>query len=252
MKNSIKTKNIFFFTGVFFLILIWFIVASIINNDMVVPNLDNTFKALFVLLSEKNTYVIIGNTLLRLFISVLCSLAIALLLATLSSLSDKVEYFIKPFIVLLKTLPIVVILILLLIVLKNELTSYFIVGLVVLPLIYEATLSGIKRIDKDIIDNLKTETEINLNIVVKVHLPLAFPYVLTSLIQSFGLGLKVLVMAEFISQPANSIGKEFQFYKNISMEMEYIFAWAILLILIILIVEMFVNIVDKKVEKNYL
>jgi ABC-type nitrate/sulfonate/bicarbonate transport system permease component len=112
---------------------------------------------------------------------------------------------------------------------------------VVLPLIYEATLMGLENIDKSIKDEIKLLTKPNFYVFRKVYLPITFPFILTSLIQSVGLGLKVLVMAEFISNAKHSIGYEIMLYKDHYNEMSYVYAWSIILIVFILIVDYIIN-----------
>ena len=77
-------------------------------------------------------------------------------------------------------------------------------------------------------------------------LNLELEYLLTSLIQAFGLGLKVLVMAEFIAETKNSIGEVIRFYKNEALT-EYVFAWTIILVLFILLIDLLLHYIKKKV-----
>ena len=102
-------------------------------------------------------------------------------------------------------------------------------------------------VDSNIKDEVKMLSNTNFKVIKSVYLPMVFPYLLTSLIQSFGLGLKVMVMAEYISQPKYSIGSELVIYKNETM-MEYVYAWSIILILVVIIVEGFVYYFTKKYE----
>jgi ABC-type nitrate/sulfonate/bicarbonate transport system permease component len=83
-------------------------------------------------------------------------------------------------------------------------------------------------------------------VIKDIYLPLTFPHILTSLLQSFGLGLKVLVMAEFISNASPSIGNEIIYYKNDLGEMSYVYAWSIILVLFVLIIDFIINILKKK------
>jgi ABC-type nitrate/sulfonate/bicarbonate transport system permease component len=171
---------------------------------------------------------------------------IGVLLAILSYLSYRVEAFLKPVITLIKTLPIAVIIILLLIVFTREYAPLFIVGVIVFPLIYTATLSGLENIDSFILDEVKMLSNSNIYIIKDIYLPLIYPYMLTSIIQSFGLGLKVLVMAEYLSQPKYSIGNELVFYKDLSVSMEYVYAWSIILVLFVLFFEFLLSQITKK------
>ena len=130
--------------------------------------------------------------------------------------------------------------------LGKYLAPYYILGVVVLPVVYEAILIGLENIDSDVLDDVKLISKFNPIVLFKVHLPLIFPAILTALIQSVGLGLKVLVMAEYISQPKYSIGDEIVYYKDVILEMEYVFAWSIILILFVLLVEILILYVSKK------
>ena len=103
-----------------------------------------------------------------------------------------------------------------------------------------------ENINKEILDEVKLTSSNNLKVLFKVHLPIIFPTILTAIIQSIGLGLKVLVMAEYISQPDYSIGNEFVYYKDIAMEMEYLYAWSIILVLFVLSVEILISYISKK------
>ena len=129
---------------------------------------------------------------------------------------------------------------------NKELAPYYIVGVVVLPVVYEAILIGLENINKDVLDEIKLSTGITPKVIFNIHFPMIFPAILTAIIQSVGLGLKVLVMAEYISQPNYSIGNEFVYYKDIALEMEYLYAWSIILILFVLSVEILISYISHR------
>ena len=245
MKNSIVNKT-YFTIGILFIFIIWIIGNALIDNSYIVPSVSDTFKALITLFKDLHTYKVLGYTLLRLSIAVVSCFILGMLLAFLSYKFKGFKSFIKPIITLFKTLPIAVVIILLLVMLSKELAPYYIVGVVVLPVVYEALLIGLENINSDILDEVKTVAGMNTSVLFSVHLPLIFPAILTAIIQSVGLGLKVLVMAEYLSQPRYSIGNEFVYYKDISLEMSYLYAWSIILILFVLIVEFLITFISKR------
>jgi ABC-type nitrate/sulfonate/bicarbonate transport system permease component len=55
-----------------------------------------------------------------------------------------------------------------------------------------------------------------------------------------GLGIKVLVMAEYLSQTQNSIGNELYLAKT-NIEFSEVFAWSFILIIIALFFELIIN-----------
>jgi NitT/TauT family transport system permease protein len=59
-------------------------------------------------------------------------------------------------------------------------------------------------------------------------------------LQSAGLGIKVLVMAEFLAQTRNSIGNQLYLAK-VNLEYDRVFAWTILLIIIAVILEFLIE-----------
>ena len=245
MKNSIA-KKVYFSLGILFIFVLWIVGKAIIDNNYVVPSILDTIKALGDLFTKAHTYKVLGYTLLRLFLSISVCFLVGVLLAILSYNFNWVKHFLKPIITLFKTLPIAVVIILILIILNKELAPYYIVGVVVLPVVYEAVLIGLENINTDVLDEVKLSSGITPLVVVKVHLPIIFPSILTAIIQSVGLGLKVLVMAEYISQPKYSIGNEFVFYKDIALKMEYLYAWSIILIVFVLIVELVISCISRR------
>lgn len=247
MKNSIVKKS-YLFLGILFIFLIWIFGQYYVDNSYVVPSVIDTFEALIDLLKQSHTYKVLGYTLLRLIISILVCFVLGLLLAVLSYKFKGFKWFIKPLITLLKTLPIAVVIILLLAHLGRNLAPFYIIGVVVLPVVYEAILIGLENIDLDVLDEVKLISKTTPKVLFRVHLPIIFPALLTAVIQSIGLGLKVLVMAEYMSQPKYSIGNEIVYYKDVIAEMQYVFAWSIILILFVLLVEVFISYVSKKKE----
>ncbi len=245
MSSIVKDKKTYYVLGILFIFVLWILGNAYFQNDYIVPSLEKTFSSLFKLLSEADTYFILGNTLLRLVIAIGACFILGVFLAGLSKMSYQFKAFIKPGMVLMKTLPIAVLIILLIVMFSSN-ALYYIVGVVILPIIYEATINGLDSIDKNIVDEVKMLSETNFTIIKNIYLPLTAPYVLTSLIQSFGLGLKVLVMAEFISNTNNSIGFEIILYKDYYNEMSYVYAWSIILIVFVLSVDLLINYIYKK------
>ena len=248
MMNSIIKKTYFYFSlGIISIFIFWLFASILAKNSYILPDPILTFKALGELLIASRTYLVLGTSLLRLLVAILISLLIAILTGSISLISRTFEGIIGPWISLIKTLPLAVVIILFLVYFKANLSVYFIVGIVVYPLIYEGFMASFKMLDKDLLAEIKMLDHINFYIVIRVFLPLTLPSILTTLIQGFGLGFKVLVMAEYIAQPNNSIGKELLFYKEHLVAMEYVFAWAMIIIVVVIIFEIIVKLIQNKV-----
>lgn len=248
MRSSIiKNERLFFILGIAFIFLAWFVLSASVQNAIAMPKIPETISALGDLLSKGTTYLIIAQTILRIFGTILIAFTIAIVLVIFSSLSKRFAAFINPLISLFKTMPVAVIILFLLFVFGGSKAPFFVAILVVMPIMYEATYNGVKNIDKTLIEEVRMFSNINFYVVRKIFLPLAFPYALLSILQSIGLGLKVMVMAELIAQTKNSIGYEMAYYKSF-LSMEYVFAWGIIMVLFVIVVEVLI----KKVKlKNF-
>ncbi|MGI6710242.1 MAG: ABC transporter permease [Bacilli bacterium] len=235
----------FYFIGILIIFLAWFIGSIVIQNELALPKISSTFESLINLLKNKETYLIILNTIFRLIITIIITYLIAFVLVLLSSISIKIEQLIKPLVALMKTLPVAAIIIVLLVSVGRNNSPYFITGLVVLPLMYETTFIGIKSINKGITEEIKMDSNVNWLVVSKVFIPMTMPYILAGTIQSLGLGLKVMVMSEFITQPNLTIGAKMS-EERVYQNLDNIFAWTIILVVFIFLVEYFL----KKIKLN--
>lgn len=246
--NSIDKKDnyIFFSLGIAFIFIFWLLLSVIINNQFAIPKIDKTFGALATLFKTKSTYSIIGQTLLRILLAISIGFAVSVILVILSTLSKKFKAFIFPIITLLKTVPVVVVILLFLFLFSRNTVPIYVALLVIMPLMYEAMLNGINNIDDSIINETKMISKTNLFVIKRVYLPLTKPYIILSILQSLGLGLKAMVMAELIAYTKNSIGKEMSDYRAF-MDMEYIFAWGIIMITIVIISEIFIRKIKKRI-----
>ncbi len=236
MKNSIFNKKVFSLFGFIFILIVWGIAGIIINNDIILPKISSVLSELWVLLSKSSTYKIIFNTLIRLLLTVLISFVLSVILSLLSLLSEKFKYFFDSIVIILKTLPVATIIVILLIIFGGAKSPIIITGLVVFPLQYETIYASFKTIDKDIIDEIKLISNINIRVIKDVFIPIKGPNIASAIIASIGLGLKVMVMAEFIAQPKNTIGREI-LYKKEMLEMTTVFAWTLILIILVAIID---------------
>lgn len=238
-------KIIFNTLGIFFIFLIWFLLSHLFNNSLVVPKITDVFKSLINILSTSRIYHLIILMILRILLTVVCSLLIALLFAILSIKSKNIYYFLNPLMVVMKTTPIIAIIILLLLAVGMKLTPYIATALVIIPIMYESIYSSFMQIDSSVTDDIKTISNINTKIIFKFYIPLVFSNIITSIIQSVGMGLKVMIMAEYISSKNNSLGYEINRY-YVNLDMEGVYA----LLLIVIVIVFCIDLLLKKIRER--
>ena len=240
-----KLENVFFIIGVILILLLWLISSNLIDNEIVIPKINDVARRTYEYLTDWYTIKIVLFTIVKLIVIVTICAILAYLLAVLAYLSNSFRYILKPFMSLIRTLPIVTVIILLLLYVGFKATPIYICAFVVLPIIYEQVLVSFDGIDKNIIEETKMLSNTNFKVIVNVYLPLSMPYFISSIFTVLGLGLKVLVMAEIFSLGNNTIGEQIQIARSLA-DTVGIFAWTLILLIIVFIFESVIRIIMKK------
>lgn len=245
MKLSIikKYKSIIFSAfGIFSILIIWFILS---RYYVVVPSIHDVIIKFFNLLSTKRIYSLFFKMIFLIIITLGASFIVAILLGVISYLWPNVSSFINPIITLLKTIPVVAIIILLFLSIGTDYAPYVATSFVIIPLIYENTINGLNGIDNSIIDDIKTVSNINFKVVFIFYIPYIIPNIITSTIQSFGLGLKVMLMTEYMSPNRNTFGAEIRRYYE-DFNMEAVYAIVLLVLIMVFITDVILKVFRKK------
>ncbi len=229
-------KYLTYLSSILFIYILAFIIYYKINNSLVFPNPNDVIKETFILLGMKKTYLVIFFSFKRLFISLLFSFFIGIILGITAGLNKYVNYFLRPIITIFRTIPLASVILLIMMIFGITKSPFFVISLMIIPVVYEAFYNGIINIDKEINDVWRLDTSLNILVVRRVLLPTIVPFAKTAYIQSIGLGIKVLVMSEFIAQTKNSVGKELVSASN-NIMYTTVLAWTIILITIVLIIE---------------
>lgn len=233
-------KYMIYFISLITLILIWVSIYLIIDHPLLLPSPLDVSKKLISLLIHLDSISIILSTIFRLIISIAGASIFAISLGLIAGLYPKFAYFMKPYVTTLRTIPVISIVVIMLILLGFTWTPYVITFFMVFPIIYQATYQGVLDIEPELIDVMKLEKKHIYLMISQFYFPMIKPFIFLSFLQSFGLGIKVLVMAEYLAQTKNSIGHAIYFAK-VNLAYDEIFAWTFILIVISIIIEMMIQ-----------
>jgi len=236
-------------SSVLSLLLIWYLVYLIIDHPILMPSILETTKSLFGLLVEKEALLSITTTFLRLMVSVGFSFLLSLILSFLSYKFKLVETFMNPYMVLFKTVPLVSVILILYVLVHFRVAPYIITMLMIVPIFYQVFLSGLKGIDQTYIDIYLLEDNKTNTSIKYLYYPLIKPYIIIGLLQAVGLGIKVLVMAEFITQSRSGIGRLI-YDAKINLDYATIYAITILLIVVAYLIERLIKRYEKHESKS--
>lgn len=230
-----KTTNYLSATlGFITIFLLWLVLGFVQDNQIVFPNLFLTLSTLGGLFSKSHTYLVLLNSIGGVFLVLVLSFIVAIVLALFSLKRPHFKSFMTPILALLKIVPVPALIILFLANFKQGFIPYLLTFLVILPLVYDGLYGAFISINKDIIDELKLISKLNLKIIFEVYLPIVGKAFISTLLQAFGLGLKIKVMSEFIAEAPNTIGYELS-YGRATLSMDIVFAWSLILIVFVIL-----------------
>ena len=246
MNSTIKKYSLGIIS-IITIFLLWQVVVVVKDDTFIFPSVTDILKSSFNIIINKSDLIVLSNTLLKLIIVIILSLLLASLLSFIYILIPTSIHFFRPIINILKAAPFAVISIYIFYAFyqTKEIAPGIVTFLVVLPLSFEGLIGAIDNIDKNIIDDLKM-LEINtFKKFIYVYIPLCLPHIVTTLLQSFGLGLKVMIMSEFMSQVDNTIGGAL-FNIKYNYDYAYLLGWLVIIIAIVSLIDMLIRIISKR------
>ena len=226
--------------SVLIIVILWYLNALRINNSYLFPFPRDVLVALVNLLSTFETYRIILTSFGRLVTAILVASLLGIILGLISGIKPILSELLNPIVTSLRTLPVASVIVVILILYGQTQSLYIISFLMLFPVLFEATRQGVINIESALLEALQLERRRPIYELLVVYLPLSMPFIKTGLLQSIGLGFKVLVMAEFIAQSPVSIGRAL-YVGRVNIQYEIVFAWTIIIIVLVTIIEVFVN-----------
>ncbi|TVP85642.1 MAG: hypothetical protein EA375_03505 [Acholeplasmataceae bacterium] len=230
-------KRILVFLSVVFMLVIWLAAFIMINTPLLFPSPLQVGRAFANLMVSFEAWSALAASILRLLLMVVISLVMALFMALYASRHPRFEIIIRPYITILRTIPVISIIVILLIVAGFTRTPYIATFLMIFPLLYQGILDAVKDIPQDYRDVFALEDGRLIPGWFHNELPLVKNQFATVLLQACGLGVKVLIMTEYLSQTPRSIGAAI-YIARIYFRYDEVFAWTLILILLVLAIEM--------------
>ena len=250
--TSKKIKNlILFVAGILIIVLLITIIGLIKDNQVVFPSAIDILGSFFELFKDGKTYLFIGTTVLDFLIVIIVSSILGLGLGILSGFSDISKGLLKPFIICARSLPMVIIIVIIMLTIPNDNYRYVPIistTIALIPILYESTCEGIRRIDSSYNDVWKLNSKLNMKVITHVHLPLISGYLKQAFVTAIGLGIKMIVTTEYIAGVRNTIGFAVFDSKSV-VEYNKVYAYALMLILIVVLLEFIPFLIIKLVKK---
>ena len=245
MKASLLKKSGYFFLGVLIIVAVYQIFAISRQDEIVYPNIIKIFKQVGIIFTSIDAYLRILKTILRVLLIILLSVVLSSILGLAYYKFPSISYFFYPLINILKASPFAIIAIYLFLAIGNKNAPYVMCFFVIFPIVLEGFLTSIDRVDKSIKDDLQL---LNIPLARKFFsgfIPICMPYIVMSVLQSFGLGIKTMIMAEYLCNIEGSIG-EVVYNIKYTMDFDVLLAWLVVIVVFVCIIDAIIRYISKK------
>ena len=245
-RNNIK--KILKWTAVALLWLaVWQFAAAAANKEILVPYPYAVFLTLKELCITKDFWVAVLYSMLRITSGYLSGIAVGAAGAVLSAKFSVFRAVFSPILHIVRAVPVASFIILALVWIKSAYLAVFISFLMVTPMIWSSTESGIENIDVKYLEAAKIFRLNPFKTLFEVKLPFLLPSFTASAANALGFAWKSGVAAEVICRPAGSIGRLLQDAK-LYLETPNVFAVTAVVALLSLAFE----IIIKRIAKRFM
>ena len=217
--------------AVLVLLLLWQILSLQFANGIVVASPLDALRTLWALGRTGVFWRRILNSFTRIGAGFLCSAAAASLSAVLSFHFPACEFLIRPCASLMRSVPVAIVAILLLILFSASGLSAAVVFFLVFPVLYAAFLEGVRAADPKLLEMARVFRWGEGKKWRWIRLPAAWGPLKAAFEVSAGMAWKAGVSAEVIGTPRGSIG-EAVYGARIYLATDELFAWCVAILIL--------------------
>ncbi len=231
MKISFTKKQYISIASVIMMLAVWKVLAIYFNSDFVVPHPGKTFVAVFRLFSDAGFIIIVGTTIIRGLAGFFISAFFGLLFGIIAGISPSFDAFLRPFLVTVRSVPVIALILLALIWFNPGSVPVFIAMLTMFPFICTNVIDGIRSVDPDIVEMAKFYRASRGRIIREVYIPAIMPFIISGASSAMGIGWRAIIIGEVLSQPEYGIGTMMQAEQTF-LKVDAVIAWTIIAVLI--------------------
>lgn len=213
------------------LLLGWQLLAVAMRQPELIPTVPRLFMALVELLGSAEFYQSVGCTLGRGLLGLAGSAVCAALTAWLLARHSLLEQLFRPWLTLLRSVPVISFILLALIFLDPEQLPLLIAFLTCFPLLTENLTNGLKALRPSLSLMAKQFQLSRYNRLTQIYYPQLHPFLFSGLTSAAGFGWRAIIMGEALAQCAAGIGSAMKVAQNF-LDVPSLLAWTVVAILI--------------------
>lgn len=230
--------------AILFLLVLWQIIAVAIGFPAIFPTIPALFLNIFRLIVSDRFYAELGATILRGLAGFGMAFIIAFILASVSNFSEFWKAFFHPVLVVIRSIPVISLVLLALLWFNPSNLPVFIAVLTMLPILYQNILNGFEHVDIRLLEMARVFGKTELEVFYHIYLPGARKIIFAGISTAMGFGWRAVIIGEVLAQPISGIGTDMklaQTYINVSELM----AWTFIAVAVSYIFEFLIKILEK-------
>lgn len=216
---------------VLFWILTWQIADMVIQNDIIFAGPADVVRSFLSLIPEPDFWCSIGWSFGKISLGFGMAFVSGILIGSLAFQFRLLRDILEPVILLIKSIPVASFVILALIWIGSENLSIFIAFLVVFPILYVNTITGLQSTNPKLLEMARVFSVRLPERIRYIYLPALVPYLTSGCRIALGMSWKSGIAAEVIGVPKHTIG-EHLYISKIYLATSDLFAWTIVIILV--------------------
>ncbi len=192
---------------------------------------SDVFKTMLTLFSRADTANILWFSFSRIVLGFLLGALGGVFLGVIAGRFSSVEIMLWPYMLTVKSVPVASFIVIALIWVRSEVLSTFIAFLIVLPIIYNNVLGGIRGADAKMAQMADTFGLTLPRRLLYIWTPAVKPFFLSAVRSAAGLAFKSGVAAEVIGLQNGTVGQMIH-YARLHFESAELFAWTVLIVIL--------------------
>ena len=207
----------------------WQIAALSIHLPLLLPTPGEALKQVIALVTTFDFWHHLGATLSRGFLGFGLALLSGLVIGIVAGEHRAINAFFRPLIILLRSTPVMSVIILALIWFKHDNVPIFVTFLMAFPIVVQNIIEGIHSVDNQLIEMVRIYRVRYKVQLTRLYLPSLMPFLAAGLSSGLGITWKVLVAAEVLAYPTWGIGTQMD-TARVYLQTDKVFAWTLVVI----------------------
>ncbi|MBQ7288581.1 MAG: ABC transporter permease subunit [Clostridia bacterium] len=249
--STTRSKKILKSFGVaFFWLAVWQVLAICVQSEILVPTPALVLKTWAGLVVSIDFWKACAFSLLRITAGFLLSCFIGVSLGVVCECIPFFGTLLSPILHIIRATPVISFIILALVWIRTDYVPVFISFLMVVPILYAATQTGLRSVDRNLLEMARVFRMKTKTVMKTIYLPTVLPILLSQGTVGLGFAWKSGIAAEVICLPLLSIGLQLKNAKA-HIETPAVFAWTATIILLSLLLEWLLRCLSRRYEGRW-